>query len=116
MGTRAFRWFPYLGYRHAIDDTLVPGDTGSTLCREPVVIPRTPQPTYPNWCWPTCTKCDSSWREREGIPMFSFGAAAVKRPSLSRNTSVRASGVRSRPVPANRVCPRPTEPGSDQVQ
>ncbi|MFD0201434.1 MULTISPECIES: zinc finger protein [Saccharothrix] len=89
VGTRAFRWFPHDGYRHALDDTLVPGDTGSTLCGESVVIPRTPQPAYPNWCWPTCATCDASWREHEGIPAFPCVATSVKRPGASHHTSAK---------------------------
>ncbi|WP_106617973.1 zinc finger protein [Saccharothrix carnea] len=70
MGTRAFRWLPYHGQRHAIPDALAANDEGETLCGVSVTVPHDPPPRCPDGCWPTCRACDAAWREHEGIPLF----------------------------------------------
>jgi zinc-finger len=62
-----FRWFPHDGHRHAVPNTLIPGDDGTTLCGNPVWIPRDPLSKAPHWLWPECVTCDATWRTREGI-------------------------------------------------
>lgn len=67
--TRAFRWLPHAGRRHAIRAELVARDEGDTLCGVPLVVPPAP-PHYAQWCWPTCEACDQAWRAHEGIAVF----------------------------------------------
>ncbi|MEU4804724.1 zinc finger protein [Actinosynnema sp. NPDC023587] len=66
--TRAFRWLPHDGRRHAIRRELVPGDETTTLCGLPLTVP--PAQPYTCWCWPTCPDCDTAWRAHEGISAF----------------------------------------------
>ncbi|WP_309114731.1 zinc finger protein [Saccharothrix sp.] len=70
MATRAFRWLPYAGGRHAISVRLVPCEAGVTLCGLEVVVPHDPPPAFPDGCWPTCVECDAKWRAFERIPVF----------------------------------------------
>ncbi|WP_157591504.1 zinc finger protein [Saccharothrix syringae] len=39
------------------------------MCGEELTIPAA-HPTKTQWCWPTCTTCDTVWRQHEGIPLF----------------------------------------------
>ncbi|WP_433271973.1 zinc finger protein [Actinosynnema sp. CS-041913] len=66
--TRAFRWMPHDGRRHAIRSELAPREEGATLCGLPLTVP--PSQSYVNWCWPTCADCDVAWRTHEGIAVF----------------------------------------------
>jgi hypothetical protein len=66
--TRAFRWFPHDGRRHAVPEDLLPGDDGKTLCDAEVSVPRQ-RATKIEWCWPTCPGCDAAWRRHEGIAL-----------------------------------------------
>ncbi|MEU7524697.1 zinc finger protein [Saccharothrix sp. NPDC042600] len=70
MATRAFRWLPYAGRRHAIPLRLVACEAGETLCGVEVVVPHDPPPTFPDGCWPTCPACDAEWRRFERITPF----------------------------------------------
>jgi hypothetical protein len=83
MGSRTFRWFPYNGRRHAVPDSLVVGDSGTTLCGELVAVPHT-APSKAEWCWPTCTGCDTSWRLHEGILPFPRQASSRARAPEQR--------------------------------
>lgn len=69
MGTRAFRWFPHSGRRHAIPDELAVRDDGATLCGIEITVPRD-SGSKTAWCWPTCSACDVKWRESEGLRPF----------------------------------------------
>ncbi|MBB5960201.1 hypothetical protein FHS29_006824 [Saccharothrix tamanrassetensis] len=66
--TRAFRWMPHDGRRHAIRSDRAPRDHADTLCGLPLTVPHA-QP-YVHWCWPTCPACDTAWRAHEGIAAF----------------------------------------------
>ncbi|WP_223199359.1 zinc finger protein [Solihabitans fulvus] len=77
---RRFRWLPFDGRRHAIDNAIEPNTHGITLCRRE--IPRVPA----RWskvagCWRTCWRCDNAWRDAEGIP---------HNPFVERSTSSQA--------------------------
>ncbi|MEO6083491.1 MAG: zinc finger protein [Umezawaea sp.] len=67
----SFRWLPHHGRRHAVPNTLIPGDDGTTLCGDSVSVPRDPLPKSPHWLWPECPACDRVWRTREGIRLRS---------------------------------------------
>ncbi len=67
--TRAFRWMPHDGRRHAIRSRYAPRDDAETLCGLPLTVPHDQQP-YAHWCWSTCEECDNAWRAHEGIPAF----------------------------------------------
>ncbi|QFZ17186.1 zinc finger protein [Saccharothrix syringae] len=69
MSLRPFRWLPHNGKRHAVPAELVPRDAATTLCGEELVIP-VQRASSLEWCWPTCTDCDSAWRRVERIPAF----------------------------------------------
>ncbi|MFC6091573.1 zinc finger protein [Saccharothrix lopnurensis] len=66
---RPFRWQPHDGRRHAVTHDAVPLQATTTLCGEELTIPATPLGNR-EWCWPTCTDCDTAWRHHEGIPLF----------------------------------------------
>lgn len=64
-----FRWFPYLGARHAIPRRpMLQGCQIETLCGDGLVVPDVEPPKYPDWLWPECAKCDSEWRQKTGRP------------------------------------------------
>jgi len=63
--TRAFRWMPHDGRRHAIRTGVAPRDAAETLCGLTFTVPTTR--SYVHWCWPTCEVCDTAWRAHEGI-------------------------------------------------
>ncbi|MEV0676326.1 zinc finger protein [Actinosynnema sp. NPDC050436] len=66
--TRAFRWMPHDGRRHAIRREPVAGEDAATLCGLPLTVQHTQ--SYVHWCWPTCPDCDAAWRAHEGIAGF----------------------------------------------
>lgn len=67
-----FRWFPYLGARHAVPQVLAsPGVEGATLCDVEVVVPECEPPKFPDGIWPECQECDREWRRRTGRPQRS---------------------------------------------
>jgi hypothetical protein len=69
---RPFRWQPHDGKRHAVHHDTFPTQHTTTLCGEELTIPTT-RATKQQWCWPTCTDCDTdcdtAWRLAEGIPL-----------------------------------------------
>ncbi|QFZ19572.1 zinc finger protein [Saccharothrix syringae] len=69
MSIRPFRWLPHDGQRHAVKEDAVAFEDTATLCGEELTIPAA-HPTKTQWCWPTCTTCDTVWRQHEGIPLF----------------------------------------------
>lgn len=74
-----FRWFPYLGARHAVPRRPVrPGTRIESLCVDGLVVPDVEPPKYPDWLWPECAECDSKWREKTGRPQ------RPQLPALSR--------------------------------
>ncbi|KAA2252373.1 hypothetical protein F0L68_35570 [Solihabitans fulvus] len=78
-GTSQFRWLPFSGRRHAIDDAIEPNTSGRTLCGKPV--PKVPaQWDKQAGCWETCWDCDYIWRCRENIPLN----PAVSRSKLTK--------------------------------
>ncbi|SER77693.1 zinc-finger [Lentzea xinjiangensis] len=62
-----FRWFPYLGARHAVPRRpVLPGAQIESLCGDELIVPNVEPPKYPDWLWPECAACDSRWREKTG--------------------------------------------------
>jgi hypothetical protein len=66
---RPFRWQPHDGKRHAVTENAAAHEDTTTLCGQKLTIPATRLGNL-EWCWPTCTACDTAWREHEGIPLF----------------------------------------------
>ncbi|WP_156077339.1 zinc finger protein [Saccharothrix sp. NRRL B-16314] len=85
MPARPFRWLPHHHKRHAVKADVVARDQARTLCGEDLVIPATH--TKDQWCWPTCTDCDTRWRAEEGILPFPRRSNPTPRPQRPAPTT-----------------------------
>lgn len=94
MATRAFRWLPYAGQRHAIPVRLVACEAGVALCGVEVVVPHDPPPRFPDGCWPTCPACDAKWRQIERISLFPRPRESQDRVDEVRAAAHAAGGER----------------------